>query len=86
MCTNTVNVSWDGKLYDCDFNQQLELGLANLSVFDLQSLDDPKLRKAAPRWKSLGLRTKHCRSPKRGTKAIATGGHCFSCTAAQGSG
>ncbi|AUS05550.1 arsenosugar biosynthesis radical SAM (seleno)protein ArsS [Pseudotamlana carrageenivorans] len=25
MCTNTISVSWDGVLYDCDFNQMLEL-------------------------------------------------------------
>ena len=25
MCTNTISVSWDGLLYDCDFNQMLEL-------------------------------------------------------------
>ena len=25
MCTNTISVSWDGYLYDCDFNQMLEL-------------------------------------------------------------
>ncbi len=25
MCTNTISVSWDGWLYDCDFNQMLEL-------------------------------------------------------------
>ena len=25
MCTNTLSVSWDGHLYDCDFNQMLEL-------------------------------------------------------------
>lgn len=27
MCTSTVSVGWDGKLYDCDFNQQLGLSL-----------------------------------------------------------
>jgi radical SAM/Cys-rich protein len=27
MCRNMLSVSWDGKLYDCDFNQMLELGL-----------------------------------------------------------
>ncbi|WP_242131453.1 arsenosugar biosynthesis radical SAM (seleno)protein ArsS [Aestuariivivens marinum] len=27
MCTNTLSVSWDGYLYDCDFNQMLELPL-----------------------------------------------------------
>jgi radical SAM/Cys-rich protein len=25
MCTNTLSISWDGYLYDCDFNQMLEL-------------------------------------------------------------
>jgi radical SAM/Cys-rich protein len=25
MCRNTVSVGWDGFLYDCDFNQMLEL-------------------------------------------------------------
>ncbi len=27
MCRNTLSVGWDGKLYDCDFNQMLELPL-----------------------------------------------------------
>jgi len=25
MCTNTISISWDGWLYDCDFNQMLNL-------------------------------------------------------------
>ena len=25
MCTNTISISWDGYLFDCDFNQMLEL-------------------------------------------------------------
>ena len=25
MCTNTLSISWDGYLYDCDFNQMLKL-------------------------------------------------------------
>lgn len=28
MCRNTISIGWDGVLYDCDFNQMLELGLA----------------------------------------------------------
>jgi radical SAM/Cys-rich protein len=28
MCRTTLSVGWDGWLYDCDFNQMLELGLA----------------------------------------------------------
>jgi len=27
MCRNTLSVGWDGVLYDCDFNQMLELPL-----------------------------------------------------------
>ena len=29
MCTNTLSVSWDGYLYDCDFNQMLKLNVAS---------------------------------------------------------
>ncbi|MEH6679605.1 MAG: arsenosugar biosynthesis radical SAM (seleno)protein ArsS [Sediminicola sp.] len=29
MCTNTLSVSWDGWLYDCDFNQMLGLKVAS---------------------------------------------------------
>lgn len=28
MCTNTISISWDGWLYDCDFNQMLNLTVA----------------------------------------------------------
>jgi radical SAM/Cys-rich protein len=43
MCRNTVSVGWDGKLFDCDFNQMLEMDLqANLPQtihdFDYDSL------------------------------------------------
>jgi radical SAM/Cys-rich protein len=34
MCRDTLSVGWDGALYDCDFNQMLELPLA-ASVLDL---------------------------------------------------
>lgn len=37
MCRNTLSVSWDGKLYDCDFNQALgmEMGSGTAgSIFD----------------------------------------------------
>jgi radical SAM/Cys-rich protein len=29
MCRNTLSVAWDGRLYDCDFNQMLDLGVAS---------------------------------------------------------
>ncbi|XP_064634939.1 uncharacterized protein LOC135492402 [Lineus longissimus] len=45
MCRNTLNVNWDGKFYDCDFNQQLMLTMKGdagneLSVFDIEKCDD----------------------------------------------
>lgn len=40
MCLDTVNVSYDGTLYDCDFNQQLGYGIGKrLTVFDIETLD-----------------------------------------------
>ncbi|GJM06217.1 MAG: radical SAM/Cys-rich domain protein [marine bacterium B5-7] len=29
MCRNTLSISWDGYIYDCDFNQMLDLKVAN---------------------------------------------------------
>lgn len=29
MCRSTLNVGWDGQLYDCDFNQMLEMPLGH---------------------------------------------------------
>jgi len=48
MCLNHVNVRFDGRIYDCDFNQQLDLSLGRtaLTVFDLETLDDQKLKVA----------------------------------------
>jgi radical SAM/Cys-rich protein len=45
MCRRLVSVGWDGSLYDCDFNQMLEIPLAGgrrgaRTVFDLASLDE----------------------------------------------
>lgn len=43
MCRNLISVSWDGKIYDCDFNQMLELQVGaeypqTIAEFDLQKL------------------------------------------------
>ncbi|MCH7478793.1 MAG: arsenosugar biosynthesis radical SAM protein ArsS [SAR324 cluster bacterium] len=44
MCRSTLSVGWDGKLYDCDFNQMLELEInGGASIFDGDfNLDDLK--------------------------------------------
>ena len=39
MCRNTISVGWDGYLYDCDFNQMLELKVA-VGNKDLQHVKD----------------------------------------------
>mmetsp|Transcript_82467 Transcript_82467/g.163705 ORF Transcript_82467/g.163705 Transcript_82467/m.163705 type:complete len:501 (+) Transcript_82467:81-1583(+) len=48
MCLDTVSVGWDGRMYDCDFNQQLELSLGQprFSVFDIDSLQDERVRQS----------------------------------------
>jgi radical SAM/Cys-rich protein len=38
MCRSLVSVSWDGKLYDCDFNMALEIESPHRSIFDIDSL------------------------------------------------
>lgn len=40
MCRNTLSVGWDGTLFDCDFNQMLELPISNgkpFTIFDVAS-------------------------------------------------
>ena len=70
MCLNTVSVGYNGKVFDCDFNQQLGYGIGEkekvhndvgVSVFDIESLLD--LQKYA----------------------IRNDNHCFGCTAGMGS-
>jgi len=66
MCRDTINVSWEGELFDCDFNQMMHLPMSALgdrSSRHLWDLDPSTLAGAA----------------------IATGAHCFGCTAGAGS-
>ena len=46
MCRSLLSIGWDGAVYDCDFNQQLDMhipregaGGGSLTVFDLDDLD-----------------------------------------------
>lgn len=39
MCRNTISVSWDGYLYDCDFNQMLDLVVTVPSSTHLRDFD-----------------------------------------------
>lgn len=42
MCRNTLSVGYDGRLFDCDFNQMLEMPAANTprTIWDIVSLDE----------------------------------------------
>ncbi len=53
MCRNVLSIGWDGHLYDCDFNQQLEMRMdiprPHVAEFDLSI------------WQSHSIRTaRHC--------------------------
>ncbi len=38
MCRSLISVSWDGRLYDCDFNQMLDIpAMRALSIWDIDS-------------------------------------------------
>ncbi|MEO0651020.1 MAG: DUF3641 domain-containing protein, partial [Planctomycetota bacterium] len=69
MCRTMLSVGWDGRLFDCDFNQMLELEVDGSLPRHLDDLDlaapDPL---AAFR-----------------TRPVATARHCFGCTAGAGS-
>jgi radical SAM/Cys-rich protein len=64
MCRSLLSVGYDGRLFDCDFNQMLDVGLGDARARTIWSVDSFD-----------GL---------AGTN-IATGRHCFACTAGSGS-
>lgn len=69
MCRSTVSVDWQGYLYDCDFNQQLGLGLNQAS--SQEEFHRPHLRDLL-REEALN-------------RVIRVADHCYACTAGQGS-
>jgi radical SAM/Cys-rich protein len=64
MCRDLVSVGWDGRLYDCDFNQMLEIPLGASGASTIWDVEDVG--------ELAGAR-------------VATGSHCFGCTAGAGS-
>ncbi|MGZ7460122.1 arsenosugar biosynthesis radical SAM (seleno)protein ArsS [Pseudomonas sp. Ma2-10] len=69
MCRNLVSVDWQGYLYDCDFNQMLDLPML---MPNLIGRDRPHLRDLLE-------------SSSLENNLISTRDHCFACTAGQGS-
>ncbi len=48
MCRNTISVGWDGFLYDCDFNQMLDLKVKetypqHISTYEKEALDQREI-------------------------------------------
>ncbi len=71
MCRSTVSVDWQGFLYDCDFNQQLDLPIPTEINLHTESLNRPHLRDLL----AIDLNGKN----------IRVADHCYGCTAGQGS-
>ncbi|MCC9657750.1 arsenosugar biosynthesis radical SAM (seleno)protein ArsS [Rhodopirellula halodulae] len=40
MCRSLVSISWDGQIFDCDFNQMIELSNQPRSIWSIDSLDE----------------------------------------------
>ena len=51
MCRNTISISWDGYVYDCDFNQMLDMKIGSsplrIEDFDAAAFQDLRVRTAA---------------------------------------
>jgi radical SAM/Cys-rich protein len=45
MCRNTLSVGWDGTLYDCDFNQMLDLPVSAAAPRTIFAADLPQLER-----------------------------------------
>lgn len=71
MCLNTLSVGWDGQLYDCDFNQMLELPV--------------QPHRAPSRLPGSSRSIFDYRKELMDGRPIVTAGHCLGCTAGQGS-
>ena len=72
MCTNTLSVSWDGYLYDCDFNQMLDMPMLRLEG-GLIASDKNRMHLSDTLGQAIEGST------------IVVADHCYGCTAGQGS-
>ncbi|XP_019647853.1 PREDICTED: uncharacterized protein LOC109488133 [Branchiostoma belcheri] len=87
MCRNLLSVNWDGRLYDCDFNQQLDLTIPRTRL----GLSAKKPTKEGPSAMHPDLKTKGLSvyditstDDLLGSRVV-TDNHCYGCTAGMGS-
>ena len=80
MCRSTVSVDWQGYVYDCDFNQMLEMPIPNAEKFmsPSQNSNIIAIDRGRPHLRDL------FNSSLEG-HPIEVGEHCYGCTAGQGS-
>ncbi len=76
MCRDLVSVGWRGTVYDCDFNQMLQMPLVPASF---GPCDDEHTVE------SEGRKLWDYSADELHGRAIRTGAHCFGCTAGAGS-
>mmetsp|Transcript_8499 Transcript_8499/g.14414 ORF Transcript_8499/g.14414 Transcript_8499/m.14414 type:complete len:420 (-) Transcript_8499:91-1350(-) len=80
MCRDTLSVSWDGKLYDCDFNQQLQLAMGE-SLSPMQDNPTSELHQETGSLSVFDISSVDELLQHR----ITVDHHCFGCTAGAGS-
>ena len=67
MCRNTISVGWDGRLYDCDFNQMLDIPVSEDAVGHIRDFDLAALERRT-------IQTdRHCFGCTAGTGSSCTG-------------
>lgn len=80
MCRDTISVGWDGRLYDCDFNQQLDMPMAGGSSGSSAAAAQQGAERAG------GPTVFNIDSLEQLTgRPIRCDNHCFGCTAGSGS-
>ncbi|KAL3826989.1 hypothetical protein ACHAXA_000053 [Cyclostephanos tholiformis] len=85
MCLNTVSVGWDGTLYDCDFNQQLGMGIVGDGKNEGwgRGDGDGEGRTTGGRRRRLSVFDIESLMDL-GEYSVRTDDHCFGCTAGSG--
>ncbi|CAI5474236.1 unnamed protein product [Closterium sp. Yama58-4] len=81
MCRNLINIDWQGSLFDCDFNQQLALGLPPKPS---SAMDSPFAPAPPPPPPPRSVFDIHSLDDLV-DRPIATAAHCYGCTAGSGS-
>ena len=67
MCRNTISVGWDGRLYDCDFNQMLDISVSDDAAGHVRDFDLAALQART-------IQTnRHCFGCTAGTGSSCTG-------------